>query len=68
MVEDSHIRTSLGMIDTLMDNVKESNIPDGLRIELLLYLERMLDAIPDIETEDCVLSLSYRPIKPEDLD
>jgi hypothetical protein len=56
------------MIDTLMDNVKESNIPDGLRIELLLYLERMLDAIPDIETEDCVLSLSYRPIKPEDLD
>lgn len=68
MVEDAHIRTSLGMLDTLMDNVKESNIPDGLRIELLLYLERMLDAIPDIETEECCLALNYRPIKPEDID
>lgn len=68
MVEDAHIKTSLGMIDTLIDNVKDSNIPDGLKVELLLYLERMLDAIPDIETGDCCLSLYYRPIQPSDLD
>ena len=68
MVEDSHIRTSLGMLDTLRDAVRNSNMEYTERVELLFYLERLQDALPDIETEECALSILYRPLKPEDLD